>query len=236
MTHPVAIITAATQGIGEGFARELAAAGYRVVLFARTERVHELAAELGGTGVQGSLTEPDDLGRLVDTTIDTYGRIDALVNGGGHAANSPELLDVTDDDWHAGLDMVLLSVVRLARLVTPHMEAAGHGAIVNLSSYTAAEPLGFIPVNSAMRAALSSFTKLYADRYAAAGLRMNAILPGYVDNWPADEATLAQIPAGRFATVAEVAKLARFLVSDDAAYINGQSVRIDGAAGRSVSS
>ncbi|MFI5867387.1 SDR family oxidoreductase [Streptomyces sp. NPDC051546] len=229
----VAIVTAAGSGIGRGIAAELAAGGHLVSLFDIDPGVEELAAELGGTATIGSLTEPADLRRLVDGTLARYGRIDAVVNGAGHARND-ELLKVTDQDWRDGLDMLLLSVVRMARLVTPHMEAAGGGAFVNLSSYTAFEPMGLIPVNSSLRAALTSFTKLYADQYAAAGIRMNSLMPGFVDSWPEDPAFLAKIPAGRYATVAEVGKLARFLVSPDAAYVNGESIRIDGGAARSL--
>ncbi|MET9363928.1 SDR family oxidoreductase [Streptomyces sp. NPDC006632] len=231
-SRPIAIVTAAGRGIGAGIARELASS-HQLVLFSHGAGIHDLALELGATAVQGSLTEPDDLTRLVDTTLERHGRIDALVNGAGHATNG-DLLDITDAEWHAGLDMLLLSVVRMARLVTPHMTAAGRGAIVNLSSYTALEPMGLIPLNSSLRAALSSFTKLYADRYAATGVRMNSILPGFVDSWPADPDFLARIPAGRYATVAEIGQLAAFLVSDNAAYINGENIRIDGGAARSL--
>ncbi|GGZ70166.1 oxidoreductase/short-chain dehydrogenase [Streptomyces subrutilus] len=230
---PVAIVTAAGSGIGRGIATELAAAGHRVSLLDIDPGIGGLAAELGGTATVGSLTAPDDLARLVDDTLARYGRIDAVVNGAGHARND-DLLKVSDQDWHDGLDMLLLSVVRMVRLVTPHMEAAGGGAFVNLSSYTAFEPMGLIPVNSALRAALTSFTKLYADQHAARGIRMNNLMPGYVDSWPEDPAFLAKIPAGRYATTAEIGRLARFLVSPDAAYINGESVRIDGGAARSL--
>ncbi|MEH6376950.1 SDR family oxidoreductase [Streptomyces sp. KLMMK] len=230
---PVAVVTAAASGIGRGMASELAAAGHRLVLLDIDGAVHDLARELGGSAVTGSLTDPGDLARLVDHALERHGRIDAVVNGAGHARNDA-LLEVTDQDWHDGLDMLFLGVVRMARLVTPHMERAGGGAFVNLSSYTAFEPLGMIPVNSSLRAALTSFTKLYADRYAAKGIRMNSILPGYVDSWPEQPEFLARIPAGRYATAAEVGKLAAFLVSDAAAYINGESIRIDGGAGRSL--
>ncbi|GAA0355836.1 SDR family oxidoreductase [Streptomyces blastmyceticus] len=231
--NPVAIVTAAASGIGRGMASELAEAGHRLALLDIDEGVHDLARDLGAMAMTGSLTAPADLARLVDGTLERYGRIDAVVNGAGHARND-DLLDVTDEDWHAGLDMLLLGVVRMARLVTPHMERAGGGAFVNLSSYTAFEPLGMIPVNSSLRAALTSFTKLYADRYAAKGIRMNSIMPGYVDSWPEQPEFLARIPAGRYATVAEIGKLAAFLVSDAAAYINGESIRIDGGAARSL--
>ncbi|MDJ0462763.1 SDR family oxidoreductase [Streptomyces sp. H27-C3] len=230
---PTTIVTAAGSGIGRGIASELARAGHTVSLLDIDPSITDLADELGGAATVGSLTEPADLARLVDGTLERYGRIDAVVNGAGHARNG-ELLAVTDQNWHDGLDMLLLSVVRMARLVTPHMEAAGGGAFVNLSSYTAFEPMGIIPVNSSLRAALSSFTKLYADQYAARGIRMNSLLPGYVNSWPEDPDFLARIPAGRYATVEEIGKLATFLVSGDAMYINGESIRIDGGASRSL--
>lgn len=230
---PVAIVTAAGSGIGRGMAAVLAQAGYRVSLLDINGTIEGVARELGGIATVGSLTNPDDLARLVDATLEHYGRIDAVINGAGHAKND-ELLQVTDQEWHDGLDMLLLSVVRMARLVTPHMEAAGKGAFVNLSSYTAFEPMGIIPVNSSLRAALTSFTKLYADQYAAKGIRMNSLMPGYVNSWPEDPDFLAKIPAGRYATTEEIGKLARFLVSDDASYINGESIRIDGGAARSL--
>ncbi|MEU4955262.1 SDR family oxidoreductase [Streptomyces lavendulae] len=232
-TGPVTIVTGAASGIGRGIATQLAEAGHRLSLFDISPAVEDLAQTTGGIATVGSLTEPDDLARLVETTIDHYGRIDSVINGAGHARND-ELLKVTDQDWHDGLDMLLLSVVRMARLVTPHMQQAGKGAFVNLSSYTAFEPLGMIPVNSSLRAALTSFTKLYAEQYAAENIRMNNMMPGYVNSWPEDPAFLAKIPAGRYATTEEIGKLARFLVSDDAAYINGESIRIDGGASRSL--
>ncbi|GLW04179.1 SDR family oxidoreductase [Streptomyces lavendulae] len=231
---PVAIVTAAASGIGRGIATELARAGHRLSLLdIDGPAVEELAREAGGMATVGSLTAPDDLARLVGTTLGRYGRIDAVVNGSGHARNG-ELLKVADQDWHDGLDMILLSVVRMARLVTPHMEAAGKGAIVNLSSYTAFEPMGLIPVNSSLRAALTAFTKLYTDQYAAKGIRMNSLMPGFVNSWPEDPQFLAKIPAGRYATTQEIGQLAAFLVSDAAAYINGESIRIDGGAARSL--
>lgn len=149
---PVTIVTAAGSGIGRGIASQLAAAGHTLSLFDIDEAVHDLARELGGTATLGSLTNPADLARLVDGTLERHGRIDSVINGAGHAKND-ELLKVTDQDWHDGLDMLLLSVVRMARLTTPHMERAGKGAFVNLSSYTAFEPMGLIPVNSSLRAA-----------------------------------------------------------------------------------
>ncbi len=225
--NKVAIITAASQGMGEACARSLAARGYKVVLMARSERVIQLAKELGGVGFQGSVIETDDLKRLGDLALASYGRIDAVVNNTGHAA-SGELLVLGDEDWHAALDLLLLNVVRMSRLVTPVFESQGGGAMVNISTYGAKEPTPGYPISSAIRAALSSFTKLYATRYAAAGIRMNNVLPGFIDSFPVDEATCAMIPMARAGRVDEIAETVAFLLSSGSGYITGQDILVEG--------
>ena len=230
---PVAIVTAAGRGIGAACARELAARGYAVALMSQSDAASELAQELGGIGMSGSVTQPADLEKLVAAAVDAYGRVDAVVNNTGHPARG-ELLDLTDDDWHAGLDLLFMNVVRMARVVTPLMKDVGGGAIVNISTFAAEEPSLEYPVSSALRAALSGFTKLYADRHAADGIRMNNILPGFLDNYPVPDETRDSIPMRRAGTVEEIAKTAAFLLSTDAGYITGQNVRVDGGLGRSV--
>ncbi len=234
MTSPkTAIVTAAGRGIGAAIARELAENGYKLVIMSNGGGALALADELDGIGLTGSVTNPDDLERLVERTFSTYGRIDALINNTGHPPKG-SLLEITNEDWHLGLDLVLLNVVRMARLVTPIMQKQGGGAIVNISTFTAFEPELAFPVSSCLRSALAGFTKLYADRYAPDGIRMNNILPGFVDSYPESDESLSRIPLGRYASVAEIAKTARFLISNDAGYITGQNIRVDGGLTRSV--
>lgn len=229
----VAVVTAAGKGMGAAIARELAAGGYRVALMSPSGSAVELAAELGGFGIAGSVTEDADIGRFVDETLARYGRIDAVVNNTGHPPKG-DLLAIGDEQWHLGLDLVVLNVARVLRRVTPVFEKQGGGAVVNISSFAADAPEQAMPVSSALRAALSAFTKLYADRYASAGIRINSVLPGFIDSWPETPEIVARIPAGRFGKTEEIAKTVAFLLSDGAGYITGQNLRVDGGIVRAL--
>lgn len=229
----VAIVTAGGRGMGGAIARALAARDYALVLMSPGGSAEALAGELGGIGVNGSVTEPKDLAALVDAAMEAHGRIDAVANNTGFPPKGP-LLDIPDADWHAGLDMVLLNVVRMTRLVTPIMEAQGGGAIVNISTYAAVEPSPAYPVSATLRAGLSAYTKLYTDQYAEKGIRMNNILPGFIDTHGADDTVANGIPAKRFGAPDEIGETAAFLLSDGAGYITGQNLRVDGGLTRSV--
>ncbi|HEX5699334.1 MAG TPA: SDR family oxidoreductase [Rubrobacter sp.] len=229
----VAIVTASGSGMGAACARELAHRGYAVALMSTSGKAEALAEELGGLGLTGSVTKEADLEALVGGTLETYGRIDGVINSTGHPA-SGEVLKLTDGQWHEALDLVVLNVVRIARLVTPAMLGQGGGAIVNVSTFSAFEPSAAFPLSSSLRAALAGFTKLYADRYAAHGVRMNNVLPGYIESFEIDEETRGSIPMRRRGTLEEIAKTVTFLVSSDASYITGQNLRVDGGLTRSV--
>jgi NAD(P)-dependent dehydrogenase (short-subunit alcohol dehydrogenase family) len=233
MQAPVAVITAGGRGMGAAIARELHARGYRLALMSPSGSAESLAAELDGVGVTGSAESADDLKRLVDGATAAFGRIDAVVTHTGHPPKG-DLLDIADESWILGNDMMVLSVVRMARLVTPLMLKQGKGAFVNISTFAAFEPTLKFPVSCAYRAAVGAFTKLFADRYAADNIRMNALLPGYIDSLDHKPETAETVPMRRIGTVEEIAKTAAFLLSDDAGYITGQNLRVDGGITRHV--
>jgi NAD(P)-dependent dehydrogenase (short-subunit alcohol dehydrogenase family) len=233
MAEKVALVTAAGSGLGAGIARELAAQGWRVAVSSSSGKGEALGKSLGGLGYTASNEDPKALERVVKGTLDAWGRIDALVNSSGHPPKG-DLLAISDADWHRGLDTILLSVVRLSRLVVPPMEKQGGGAIVNVSTFAAFEPDLAFPVSCALRAALGGFAKLFSDRYAKANIRMNNVLPGFFDSLPEKEAARQRVPLGRYGKVEELAKTVAFLVSDGAGYIAGQNLRVDGGITRGV--
>jgi NAD(P)-dependent dehydrogenase (short-subunit alcohol dehydrogenase family) len=132
------------------------------------------------------------------------------------------------------MEFYLLNVVRISRLVTPQMQRQKHGAIVNVSTYATFEPEAAFPTSGVFRAGLAAFAKLFADQYAAEGLRMNNVLPGFIDSLPEKSERRARIPMGRYGSADEVAELIAFLASPRSAYITGQNIRIDGGLTRSV--
>lgn len=229
----VAVITAGGSGMGAAAARRLAQDGFAVAILSSSGKGEALAAELGGVGVTGSNRNEADLQRLVDAAMERYGRIDALVNSAGHGPRAP-VLELTDEQWHTGMEVYFMNVVRPTRLVTPIMVDGGGGAIVNVSTFAVFEPDPVFPTSGVFRAGLAAFTKLFADRYAADNVRMNNVLPGFVDSLPEQEEFRARIPMGRYGTVEEVAELIALLASDRVPYLTGQNIRIDGGITRSV--
>lgn len=233
MTDKVAIVTGAGKGMGAGILKKLAADGYKVAAMSPSGAAKTLAESLGGVGLAGSNTKPEDIKALVDLTLEKYGRIDAVVNNTGHPPKG-KLLDLDDAAWTSGFELVHLAVVRMVRLVTPVMLKQGGGAFVNLLTYATFEPESDFPISGPVRAAVAAFSKVYADQYAAQGIRMNNVLPGFIDSLPAKEERVARIPMKRYGTVREIADAVAFLLSEQASYITGQNIRVDGGITRSV--
>jgi NAD(P)-dependent dehydrogenase (short-subunit alcohol dehydrogenase family) len=229
----VAIITAGGSGMGAATAGELARGGFKIAILSSSGKGEQLAKHLGGIGVTGSNQRTNDLKRLVEQTLEQWGRVDVLVNSAGHGPRA-SILDLTDEDWHTGLDIYLLNVVRPTRLVTPIMQRQKAGAIINISTFAAFEPDPAFPTSGVFRAGLASFAKLYADKYAPDNIRMNNVLPGFIDSFPEKAELTQRIPLKRYGKVGEIAATIAFLASDAAAYITGQNIRVDGGITRSV--
>jgi NAD(P)-dependent dehydrogenase (short-subunit alcohol dehydrogenase family) len=228
MAHePVALITAASQGMGAACAQVLARRGYQLALLARSEHLLEVARETSALAVLGDVTDATVIQNFVDAALSKYGRIDAVVNNSGHAAKG-ELLSLSDEEWQHGFELLFLNIVRMTRLVAPSMLIHGRGAIVNITSFAAKEPDLRFPISATLRATVGNYAKLFSQRYAAQGLRMNNVLPGWIDSHPVESETLATVPMQRAGTPEEIAEAVAFLLSDEARYITGQSLLVDG--------
>lgn len=231
--NKVALITAGGSGMGAAAARRLARDGYAVAILSSSGKGSALAAELGGLGVTGSNQSNDDLQQLADLALARWGRIDVLVNSAGHGPRAA-LLEITDDQWHTGLDVYLMNVIRAARIVTPVMQQQKAGAIINISTAWAFEPSAMFPTSAVFRAGLAAYTKLFADQYAAENIRMNNILPGWIDSLPQTDSRRESVPMGRYGTSEEIAATVAFLASEGAGYITGQNLRVDGGLMRAL--
>ena len=229
----VAIVTAGGSGMGAASAKKLAADGFKVAILSSSGKGEVLAQELGGLGITGSNQSNDDLKRLVDATMETWGRIDVLVNSAGHGPRA-QIVEITDDQWHTGLDVYLLNVIRPVRLVAPIMQAQKSGSIVNISTAWAFEPSAMFPTSAVFRAGLAAYTKIFADTYAADNVRINNVLPGWIDSLPATDDRRDSVPMKRYGTSEEIAATVAFLASEGAGYITGQNLKVDGGLTRSV--
>ena len=233
MKGKVALVVAGGSGIGADAARKLAEDGWTVGVMSSSGRGRRLGEELGGFGHTGSVLDPGDLEGFVDKAMKVAGRIDGVVNCTGHGPKG-SLTEITDGEWRSGLDYYFLNVVRMTRLVAPIMKGQKGGAIVNVSTFAAFEPDPDFPTSAVFRAALASYAKLFATEFAKFNVRMNNLLPGFVDSLPEKPDRLARIPAGRYAEVKEISEVAAFLVSDASSYITGQNLRVDGGLTASV--
>jgi len=229
----VAIVTAGGSGMGAASAKKLAADGFKVAILSSSGKGEVLAQELGGLGITGSNQSNDDLKRLVDATMETWGRIDVLVNSAAHGPRA-QIVEITDDQWHTGLDVYLLNVIGPVRLVAPIMQAQKSGSIVNISTAWAFEPSAMFPTSAVFRAGLAAYTKIFADTYAADNVRINNVLPGWIDSLPATDDRRDSVPMKRYGTSEEIAATVAFLASEGAGYITGQNLKVDGGLTRSV--
>lgn len=228
----VAMITAGGSGMGADAARRLKADGFEVAILSSSGKGEALAQEMGGLGVTGSNLEQADLQALVDAAMEKWGRIDVLVNSAGHGPKG-DILEISDEDWHTGMEYYLMNVIRPARLVAPIMAKQGGGSIINISTFAVFEPDPLFPTSGVFRAGLASFTKLFADKMAVDNVRMNNVLPGFIDSLPETEDRKARIPLGRYGRAEEVSSMISYLAGEGT-YVTGQNFRIDGGLTASV--
>ena len=229
----VAVIVAGGSGMGAAAARKLHEAGFAIGILSSSGKGEALAHALGGVGVTGSNQNVADLQKLVDAVVQRWGRIDVLVNGAGHGPKG-KLLEISDADWIKGLEVYFLNVVRATRLVAPLMQKQGGGAIINISTAWAFEPSALFPTSAMARSGLAAFTKIFCDEYGAHNIRMNNVLPGWIDSLPQKEERRQAVPLQRYGTAEEIGATIAFLASEGAAYITGQNIRVDGGLTRSV--
>ena len=230
---PAALVVAGGSGIGADAARKLAADGYRVGVMSSSGKGEELGNELGGLGFTGSNLEPADLQAFADAAMERFGRIDGVVNGAGHGPKG-EVLEISDDDWHTGMEVYLLNVVRMTRIVTPIMLAQGGGSIVNISTIDAAMPSPLTVAYSATKFAVEGITRVAALELRADKIRVNVVNAGFGSKDLVIDAT------GRFRAPQAVidahdhpeqisagARTVLFLASDDSSIVTGATLAAD---------
>lgn len=238
----VAVVTGGTRGLGEGFAAALAEAGASVMLVGRDEErgseVKEAMLERGLTAdlVTADVTVPDDVARILATTLERFGRVDVLVNNAGACVHAPAL-EVTDEDWRHVMDVNLDAVWRCARTFGRHFVDQRSGVIVNIGSMS-----GFVvnrpqwqPAYNASKAAVHHLTRSLAAEWGPHGVRVNALAPGYIktDMSPVDEPRfrrhwIEDAPLERYGTVEELAPAIVFLASDASSFVTGSVLVADG--------
>ncbi|WP_210513855.1 SDR family oxidoreductase [Hymenobacter terricola] len=252
LTGKIALVTAASKGLGRAVAEELAAEGASLILCARgNEALQETCAAIATAygvpvlGLAANVADPADVARLVQAAQARFGRIDILVtNAGGPPAGTFDML--TPEMWQAATSLLLTSVVELTRVVLPGMKAQGWGRILNITSISVKQPVENLMLSNSLRAAVTGMARTLATEVAAQGITVNNILPGYTrtervvgladataakEGISAEEATArweAQIPMRRLGEPREFAALAAFLCSERASYITGTSIPVDG--------
>ncbi|MPT13636.1 MAG: glucose 1-dehydrogenase [Microbacterium sp.] len=243
LTGKTALVTGATRGLGREFARALAEAGADVVVHGRDEAAaKETAAEIEVVGrrawvVLGDLTERSSVDRIAAEAIEAVGgRLDILINNAGACIHRPAL-EVTDDEWAHVIDTNLTALWRLSQTVGAHMVARGSGSIVNVGSISAqiVNRPQMQPAYNASKAAVHHLTKSLAAEWAPAGVRVNAVAPGYIktDMSPVDEPRFRRFwiedsAQQRYATPSEVSPSVVFLASDAASFMSGTVLVVDG--------
>lgn len=231
--NKVAVLIAAGSGMGADAAKALAKDGFKIAIMSSSGKGEKLAKKLKGLGFTGSNLNSKNIKEFINKVVEKWGRIDVLVNSAGHGPKG-NILRITDQEWIKGMETYFLNVVRVLRFITPIMKKQKGGSIINISTYATFEPEKNFPTSGVMRAGLSSFTKIYADEYAKFNIRINNILPGFIDSLNTKEEFIKRIPLNRIGKVSEISAVVRLLSSKGGSYITGQNIKVDGGITRSV--
>ncbi len=229
----VAVFIAAGSGMGADAAKLLAKKGFQIAIMSSSGRGEKLAKKLNGIGFTGSNLNYNQIEEFFNLVIKKHGRVDVLVNSAGHGPKG-NILKIKDEEWVLGMETYFLNVVRAVRLVTPIMKKQKSGSIINISTYAVFEPDKNFPTSGIFRAALASFVKIYADEYAKYNIRINNILPGFIDSLNTKDEFIKKIPLKRIGSVNEISSVIELLANKGGSYITGQNIRVDGGITKSV--
>src|SRR6266508_1692682 len=226
--------------MGLACAESLAGEGANVAMFARRRDLLESEAErIGALAVRGDLTNPKDLKRLVEKTVEAFGGIDILVNNGGGPPRGPAL-ELSDEKVEEAVELLLLSAVRLTNLCLRHLRKSGHGRVINITSSSVREPIDNLALSNSVRPGVIGWAKTLAREVGPKKITVNSIAPGRIETERLSEVYAGQpraedleaIPLRRFGAPREVAQVVCFLASDAAGYVTGTLIPVDGGLTR----
>ncbi|HSC92482.1 MAG TPA: SDR family oxidoreductase [Gaiellaceae bacterium] len=234
-----AIVCGASQGIGLAVAEALAEEGANVAMFARRRDVLEREAErLGALAVQGDVRDPRALQRLVDRTVEAFGGVDVLVNNSGGPPRGPAR-GVTAEQVEEAVELLLISAIRLTELCLPHLERSGRGRVINVESSSVREPADQLALSNLVRPGVVGWAKTIAREVGPSGITVNTLCPGRIDTerlreaYPSEE-QIQRIPLRRVGRPRELGDVVCFLASDQASYVTGAVIPVDGGLTRSL--
>lgn len=256
--NKTALVTASSQGLGKAAAFSLAKEGVNLAICSRSEKaINDTAKEISkATGVKvfpiaADVSKGEDIDRIVDAAKKEYGTIHILVNNAGGPPTG-KITAITDDEWKNGVNLTLMSMIRLTRAVLPMMEQQHWGRVVTIVSITAKQPVDELLISSTLRPGILGLSKVLANQYGKYGITVNTICPGYVltqrqeelsrsrsaeknmtmDEYLAENAK--NIPIGRLGRPEEIGDVIAFLASERASYINGANLLVDGGQAKGI--
>ena len=229
-----AIVCGASAGMGLATAEALSAEGANVAMFARRrDELGREAERLAALPIRGDLTNPKDLERLVEKTLEAFGGIDILVNNGGGPPRT-SALEMTDETVEDAVELLLLSAIRLTNLCLPHLRQSGHGRVINITSSSVREPIDNLALSNSVRPGVIGWAKTLAREIGPDGVTVNSIAPGRIETARLLAKDAEDIPLRRVGQPKEIGDVICFLASDRASYVTGAVIPVDGGMTRQL--